>query len=223
MNRMEALIWILLPGFTAVASGLLAWFIMQSRLEVALALQREHLAETKGALDAEKSALGASLDTALRAAGAVAKQEALEHFMDELRVEQRHYTRENRTLTKNRKTLVLQERMYFRNIPLSDWIEHEVMVDEGADVKRLVQDMTIFDKGVVSIADATPLSKMVMSCTRRLTSATKAWSRSPMPHPPSSWPERQRPSLNEIHANPARRGATHGQCGASFKWCGVRY
>ena len=161
MNRMEALIWILLPGFTAVASGLLAWFIMQSRMEVALALERERLAETRGALDAEKSALGASLDTALRAAEAVAKQEALEHFMDELRVEQRHYTRENRTLTKNRKTLVLQERMYFRNIPLSDWVEHEVTVDEGADVKRLVQDMTIFDKGVVSIADAAPTKQLL--------------------------------------------------------------
>jgi hypothetical protein len=160
MNRMEALIWILLPGFTAVASGLLAWFIMQSRMEVALALQRERMAETKGALDAEKSALGASLDTALRAAEAVAKQEALEHFMDDLRVEQRHYTRENRTLTRNRTTLVLQERMYFRNIPLSDWIEHEVTVDEGADVKRLVQDMTIFDKGVVSIADAAPAKQL---------------------------------------------------------------
>jgi hypothetical protein len=150
---MEALIWILLPGFTAVASGLLAWFIMQSRMEVALARERERLAETRGALDAEKSALGASLDTALRAAEATAKHDALEHFMDELRVEQRHYTRENRTLTKNRKSLVLQERMYFRNIPLSDWIEHDITVEEGADVSRLVQDMTIFDKGVVSIAD----------------------------------------------------------------------
>jgi hypothetical protein len=150
---MEAVIWILLPGFTAVASGLLAWFIMQSRMEVALSLQRERLAESRGALDAEKSALGASLDTALRAAEAVAKQEALEHFMDELRVEQRHYTRENRMLTKRSKSLVLQERMYFRNIPLSDWIEHEITVEEGADVGRLVQDMTIFDKGVVSIAD----------------------------------------------------------------------
>ena len=159
-NRPEALIWILLPGFTAVASGLLAWFIMRSRMEVALALQRERLAETRGALDAEKSALGASLDTALRAAEAVAKHEALEHFMDELRVGQRHYTREHRTLTKNRKTLVLQERMYFRNLPLSDWIEHEVTVDEGADVGRLVQDMTIFDKGVVSIADAAPTKQL---------------------------------------------------------------
>jgi hypothetical protein len=150
---MEALLWILLPGFTAVASGLLAWFIMQSRMEVALAMQRERLAETRGALGAEKSALASSLDTALRAAEAVARREALENFMDELRVEQRHYTRENRMLMQSRKSLVLQERMYFRNIPLSDWIEHEITVEEGADVSRLVQDMTIFDKSVVSIAD----------------------------------------------------------------------
>jgi hypothetical protein len=145
---MEAVIWILLPGFTAVASGLLAWFIMQSRMEVALARERER-GESRA--DAEKSALGASLDTALRAAEAVAKHEALEGFMGELRVEQRHYTRENRMLMQNRKSLVLQERMYFRNIPLSDWIEHEITVEEGADVGRLVQDMTIFDKSVVSI------------------------------------------------------------------------
>ena len=158
---MEAVIWILLPGFTAVASGLLAWFIMQSRMEVALSLQRERLAESRGALDAEISALGASLDTALKAAEAVAKQEALEHFMDELRVEQRHYTRENRMLTKRSKSLVLQERMYFRNIPLSDWIEREITVEEGADVGRLVQDMTIFDKSVVSITDAATPKKLL--------------------------------------------------------------
>ena len=157
---MDALIWILLPGFTAVASGLLAWFIMQSRMEVALAQQRERLAESRGALDAEKNALGASLDTALRAAEAVAKREALENFMDELRVEQRHYTRENRMLMQSRKSLVLQERMYFRNIPLSDWIEHEIMLDEGADVNRVVQDMTVFDKGIVSI-DEMPRRKQL--------------------------------------------------------------
>lgn len=158
---MEALIWILLPAFTAVASGLLAWFIMQSRMEVALAQERERLAETRGALDAEKSALGASLETALRAAEAVAKREALENFMDELRVEQRHYTRENRMLTQNRKSLVLQERMYFRTIPLSDWIEHEITLEQGADVSRLVQDMTIFDKSVVSIADGARAKKQL--------------------------------------------------------------
>ena len=150
---MDVLIWILLPGFTALFAGLLAWFIMQSRMEVALALQRETMAESRGALDAERTALDASLPTAMRAAEETAKREALENFLGELRVEQRHYTRENRMLMHNRKSLVLQERMYFRNIPLSDWIEHEITVEEGADVGRLVQDMTIFDKSVVSISD----------------------------------------------------------------------
>jgi len=147
------MLWILLPGFTAVAAGVLAWFIMQSRMEVALAQQRERLAETRGALDAERKALETSLDTALQAAEATAKNEALENFLGELRVEQRHYTREQRLLTHTKRSLVLQERMFFRGIPLSDWIEHEVTVEDGADVTRLVQDMTIFDKGVVSIAE----------------------------------------------------------------------
>jgi hypothetical protein len=90
---------------------------------------------------------------AVRAAEETARRQSFDNFLSELTVEQRHYTRENRMLLQNRKSLVLQERMYFRNIPLSDWIEHEITLDEGADVNRMVQDMTIFDRGVVNIAD----------------------------------------------------------------------
>jgi hypothetical protein len=158
---MDAVLMIVLPGFAAVASAVLAWFIMQSRMDVALAQQRERTAESRGALDAERTALETGLGTALRAAEATAKLESLENFMNELRVEQRHFTRENRMLMQNRKSLVLQERMYFRNIPLSDWIEHEITVDEGADVNRLVQDMTIFDKSVISIADVPRAKKQL--------------------------------------------------------------
>ena len=151
---MGSLLWILLPGFVAVASGVLAWFVMQSRMEVALALQRENLAEARGVLEAEKAAVKASFDTAMHAAEESAKRQAFDKFLSELRVEQRHYTRENRLLMQSRKCLVLQERMFFRNLPLSDWIEHEIVLDEGADPQKLAQDMTIFDKGVLSIADA---------------------------------------------------------------------
>jgi hypothetical protein len=151
---MEALLWILLPGFVALASGLLSWFVMQSRMEVKLAEQREMLASERGALDAEKVAVKMSLENALRAAEEGAKRQALDNFLSELTIEQRHYTRENRLLMHSRKSLILQERMYFRNIPLSDWIEHEIVMEEGADVKRLVQDMTIFDREVVNIAEA---------------------------------------------------------------------
>ena len=151
---MEAALWILLPGFVAVASGLLAWFVTRSRMDVKLAEQRELLAETRGAIAAERQAMEASLKTAIRAAEETAKREAFDRFLGEIKVEQRHYTRENRMLMNSRKSLVLQERMYFRNIPLSDWIEHEIVLDDGADLERLVRDMTVFDKAVVSIADA---------------------------------------------------------------------
>jgi len=153
INPMETLVWILLPGFVALASGVLAWFVMQSRMDVKLAEQRESLATERGALAAEREALKGSLETAMRAAEETAKRVALDTFLSELTIEQRHYTRENRLLLHNRKSLVLQERMYFRNIPLSDWIEHEIVMEDGADINRLVQDMTIFDKEVVSIAD----------------------------------------------------------------------
>jgi hypothetical protein len=151
---MEALLWIALPGCVAVSSGLLAWFVMQSKMDVALAEQRTEIAEERGALDAEKAAMQSSMQATLRATEESVKRQALESFLGELKVEQRHYTRENRLLLQNRKSLVLQERMYFRNIPLSDWIEHEVQLDDGVDVDRMVQDMTIFDKSVVNIADA---------------------------------------------------------------------
>jgi len=150
---MEALLWILLPGFVALASGLLAWFVMQSRMEVALADQRTTLAEERGALQAERSAVQTTFEAALQAAQEKARREAFDNFLAELTVEQRHYTRENRLLLQNRRSLILQERMFFRNIPLSDWIEHEIPLEDGMDVERLVQDMTVFDKSVVNIAD----------------------------------------------------------------------
>jgi hypothetical protein len=153
---MEPLLFVLLPGFVALASGLLSWFIMQSRMEVKLAEQREMLATERGAIEAEKVGVRLSLENALRAAQEGAKREALDTFLSELTIEQRHYTRENRMLMHNRKTLVLQERMYFRNIPLSDWIEHEIVMEDGQDATRLVQDMTVFDREVVGITEPRP-------------------------------------------------------------------
>ena len=150
---MEALLWILLPGCVALGTGILAWFVMQSRMDVALAQQRERLAESRGALEAERSAVRDSMEIAVHAAEERAQREALDKFLGELKVEQRHYTRENRLLLHNRRSVVLQERMCFRNLPLSDWIEHEIPLEDGADVERLVQDMTVFDKAVVNITE----------------------------------------------------------------------
>jgi hypothetical protein len=151
---MEAVLWVLLTGFAAVASAVLAWFVMQSRMDVALARLRESLAETRGEIEAEKAAMKASVQSAIRAAEETARRQAFDSFLGEISVEQRHYTRQSHRLDQKRSSLVLQERMFFRNLPLSDWIEHEIVLQEGMDVQRLVQDMTVFDTSVVNIAEA---------------------------------------------------------------------
>ncbi|HEY1217948.1 MAG TPA: hypothetical protein VGF03_03350 [Bryobacteraceae bacterium] len=153
MEAAPAALWIGLPVLAAVASSILAWFVMQSRMEVKLAEERERIAAVKGAIEAEREAMETQLQTAMRAAQERAHREALDSFLGEMKVEQRHYTRENRRLAHPRKSLVLQERMYFRNIPLSDWIEHEITVEDDADLERLIQDMTVFERPVVSIAN----------------------------------------------------------------------
>jgi hypothetical protein len=137
---MDAILWILLPGFVAVGSGLLAFYIMQSRMEVALAREREAMAQARGTLEAEKN----SLEQALRGAKDSARREALDDFLADVHVEQRHYVKDNKLLFQNRKALVLQERIFFRNIPLSNWIEHEIVLQEGEDVDKAARNLTSF-------------------------------------------------------------------------------
>ena len=74
INPMEAALWVVLPGFVAVASGLLAWFVMQSRMEVKLAEQRETLAETRGEMKAEREAMAITMTTAVKAAEETARR-----------------------------------------------------------------------------------------------------------------------------------------------------
>ena len=137
---MDAILWILLPGFVAVGSGLLAFYIMQSRMEVALAREREAMAQARGTMEAEKN----SLEQALRGAKDSARREALDEFLADVHVEQRHYVKDNKLLFQNRKALVLQERIFFRNIPLSSWIEHEIVLQEGEDVDKAARSLTSF-------------------------------------------------------------------------------
>ena len=148
---MDAILWILLPGFVAVGSGLLAFYIMQSKMDVALAREREAMAQARGTMEAEKN----SLEQALRGAKESARREALDEFLADVHVEQRHYVRDNKLLFQNRKALVLQERIFFRNIPLSNWIEHDIVLQEGEDVDKAARSLTSF-VDVVSVEQQAP-------------------------------------------------------------------
>jgi hypothetical protein len=55
-------------------------------------------------------------------------------------VEERSYVREMKSLSASKKTMVMQERLFFRNLPLSNWIEHEMLIEDGRDLDQLPKE-----------------------------------------------------------------------------------
>lgn len=137
---MDAMLWMFLPLFTAAGSALLSFYIMQARMEVALAKEREALVEARSDL----KNLEKETEARLKATEEEARRRSMDDFLGEFRVEERHYMRESKSLFLNKKSMVLQERLYFRNIPLSNWVEHELTVEEGGDVGSLAKAASIF-------------------------------------------------------------------------------
>jgi hypothetical protein len=138
--QFDALVWVLLPLFIAAGSALLSFYIMSARMEVAVAKEREALAEIKASLKAHD----ATTVERVKAAEEEARRKSLDDFMQDFRVEERHYVRENKSLLMRKKSVVLQERLYFRNIPLSNWVEHEMTVEEGGDPQQVARGVSVF-------------------------------------------------------------------------------
>lgn len=137
---MDAMLWLFLPLFVAAGSALLAFFIMQSKLEVAVSKERETMAEARAAI----STHARTLEETIRSTEERVRRQALDDFLADFRVEERHYTRESKSLFLNRKSMVLQERLFFRNIPLSNWVEHEMVVEDGGDLQKLAKACSVF-------------------------------------------------------------------------------
>lgn len=135
---MNPLYWIAWSSMCAAGSGALVYFVMHSRMEVLLSRQREELAAAKAELRAQKD----GLDNSFRMVEESARRKALDEFLAEVRVEERHYVREQKTMFLTRKSMIREERIYFRNIPLSSWVEHEMPFEEGADMEKLAQGAT---------------------------------------------------------------------------------
>jgi hypothetical protein len=109
-------------------------------MDVLLAKQREELAGARAALAAQKEALAESMKNAEEGS----RRKAMDEFIADIRVEERHYVRQHKVLFVNRKCMVRQERIFFRNIPLSNWVEHEMPFEEGVDMEKLAQTMSVF-------------------------------------------------------------------------------
>ena len=141
--------WAFLAVLCSAFAAAVVYLLMRSRAEVLLSKQREELAETRAALSAQRE----SLEDSLRNVEEATRRKAMDEFIADIRVEERHYIREHRILFVTRKCLVRQERIFFRNLPLSNWVEQEMPIEEGADVDKLAQAMTVFTpEGMIAAA-----------------------------------------------------------------------
>jgi hypothetical protein len=106
----------------ASAASLATVVLMQARGEVAVARQRETLAEARALLATQHRAM----EERIRATQEAARRKALDEFMGDIQVEEREYLRESSSLFSKRTALIVQQRVCFRNIPLTDWVEQEL-------------------------------------------------------------------------------------------------
>jgi hypothetical protein len=147
----------------SIVSNIITYLFTKLRTERVAAEQRRALADAVSALEAEKT----KLEEASKGIEESARRKALDEFLADLRVEERRYVREHRVLFAHRKSLVLRERIFFRNVPISTWVEHEVPVQEGADLEALAKTLSVFE----AIGDSTPIARgsRALLLSKRLT------------------------------------------------------
>ncbi len=156
--QIDALLWILLPVFIAAGSALLSFYIMQARMEVAVSKEREVLAEARAEIRTQKN----TMEERVKATEQEARRRALDEFMQDFRVEERHYFRENKSVAARQKSMILQERLYFRNIPLSSWVEHEMVVEEDMpDLQHIAKGCSIFSTKSLSEDSKAAVSRLL--------------------------------------------------------------
>ena len=143
---MDQFLWILLPVLVAAGTAMLVYFLMEARAEVSIAKERENLAAAKALLAAHET----GLEDKIKAAEETAHRKAFDQFLMDFRVEERHYMRESKSHFLNRKSMIMQERLYFRNIPLSNWVEHEMPLEEGSDLKLNAAEASVFSARALS-------------------------------------------------------------------------
>jgi biopolymer transport protein ExbB/TolQ len=145
--------WVLVVFILAglIGCSVVTWLLTRLRMERVSAERARVLTDTVTRLENEK----ARLEESIKGIEESARRKALDEFLADLRVEERRYVREHRVLFAHRKSLVLQERIFFRNVPISNWVEHEVPVEEGADLEAVAKTLSVFD----AVGSGAPLAR----------------------------------------------------------------
>jgi hypothetical protein len=167
--HLDGFLWVFLPVIIAAGSGLLAFAIMQARMDVAIAKEREALAEARAAINAHH----ATLEQTVKAVEESTRRKSLEDFMQDIRVEERSYMRESKSMFSSKKLVIVQERLYFRNIPLSNWVEHEMVLEEGVDPQEAARLGRVFTTKELTSDHRATMSKLLQESLALRPSATE--------------------------------------------------
>jgi hypothetical protein len=107
----ELVFWIGLPVLVAIGSAALVWMLMQARMQLLATNYKAAIAEM------EKEA--------------VASRPRLEDLLAELRLERRQFLRKIAGGHGSETTILTLERLYFRQIPLTGWMQEEIPLGAG--------------------------------------------------------------------------------------------
>ena len=129
---MDELLWIILPFFVAIGSSMLVWMLMEARMGTAVAKERAAAAEARGRLESHERAFAEKA----KAIEESAKRQALDEFYREIRVEERRYLRKNKSGLGG-DVLIVQERISFRGLPLTQWTNHVIEAGCGEEIEQL--------------------------------------------------------------------------------------
>ena len=106
--------WIVLPGLVALGAAYLVWLLMQARVQVLTARYQTEVAKVE--------------------TDSCAHRPALEDVLAELRTERRRFLRRVPGPHGYETTVITQERLYLRNIPLTGWMQEELPLGSGEEV-----------------------------------------------------------------------------------------
>lgn len=102
--------------------GTLAWYLGRVQTDVRWARRREAEAGRTARLRVERQVA----EERMHAATEAARRQALDEFLSQLRAEERAWLKKRDTGRERRRSVVVEERLCFRNLPISNWNQQEL-------------------------------------------------------------------------------------------------
>jgi hypothetical protein len=117
------LTWSVVTMLASLAGvGAIAWYLGRVRQQARLALRHEAEAEHNTHLRLQERVA----EERVRAAEQAARRKAMDEFLSDIHAEERAYPRRRELGGSRTRSVVVEERLYFRNLPVSNWSQQEL-------------------------------------------------------------------------------------------------